>query len=32
MIKLVSGSDALQRIERYVRHEAARSSPSEEDD
>jgi hypothetical protein len=32
MIKLVSGSDALQRIERYVRHEAARSSPSQEDD
>ena len=32
MIKLVSGSDALQRIERYVRHEEARSSPSQEDD
>src|SRR6266480_5846714 len=32
MIKLVSGSDALQRIERYVRHEAAPSSPSPEED
>jgi hypothetical protein len=26
MIKLISGGDALQRIERYVRHEEARSS------
>jgi hypothetical protein len=32
MIKLLSGSDALQRIERYVRHEEARSSPSPEED
>ncbi|MBV8753585.1 MAG: DUF4194 domain-containing protein [Hyphomicrobiales bacterium] len=27
MIKLISGGDALQRIERYVRHEESRSSP-----
>jgi hypothetical protein len=32
MIKLVSGSDALQRIERYVRHEEARSSSQEDDE
>ena len=32
MIKLISGSDALQRIERYVRHEEGRSSSSQEDD
>jgi hypothetical protein len=32
MIKLISGSDAQQRIERYVRHEEARSSSSPEDD
>jgi hypothetical protein len=27
MIKLISGGDALQRIERYVRHEQSRSAP-----
>jgi Domain of unknown function (DUF4194) len=27
MIKLISGADALQRIERYVRHEESRPSP-----
>jgi len=32
MIKLISGGDALQRIERYVRHEEARSPPPQEDD
>ena len=32
MIKLVSGADALQRIERYVRHEEARSPSAQEDD
>src|SRR5215468_7989531 len=32
MIKLVSGSDALTRIERYVRHEEARSSSQEDDE
>ncbi len=32
MIKLVSGSDALQRIERYVRHEETRSPSAQEDD
>lgn len=32
MIKLISGGDALQRIERYVRHEEARSPSAQEDD
>jgi hypothetical protein len=32
MIKLVSGSDALQRIERYARHEEVRSSSQEDDE
>jgi Domain of unknown function (DUF4194) len=32
MIKLISGGDALQRIERYVRHEEARSPQRQEDD
>jgi hypothetical protein len=32
MIKLVGGADALERIERYVRHEETRASPSQEDD
>jgi hypothetical protein len=31
MIKLISGGDALQRIERYVRHEETRSQPARED-
>jgi hypothetical protein len=30
MIKLISGGDALQRIERYVRHEESRSAVREE--
>jgi hypothetical protein len=30
MIKLISGGDALQRIERYVRHEEGRSAAREE--
>ena len=32
MIKLISGSDALARIERYVRHEEAKSPQRQEDD
>lgn len=32
MIKLISGGDALQRIERYVRHDEARSPSAQEDD
>jgi Domain of unknown function (DUF4194) len=32
MIKLISGGDALQRIERYVRHEESRSPAREGDD
>ena len=32
MIKLISGGNALERIERYVRHEEARSPPPQEDD
>jgi hypothetical protein len=32
MIKLISGSDALARIERYVRHEEAKSPARQEDD
>lgn len=32
MIKLISGGDALQRIERYVRHEESRSTGQRGDD